>query len=40
VSVATAERHIANLYAKIGARGRVDAIAYALRGDLSHAAAR
>ena len=31
VSVSTVERHIANLYAKIGARGRVGATAYALR---------
>ena len=31
LSVATVERHIANLYAKIGARGRADATAYALR---------
>jgi DNA-binding CsgD family transcriptional regulator/tetratricopeptide (TPR) repeat protein len=30
VSVSTVERHIANIYAKIGARGRVDATAYAL----------
>jgi DNA-binding CsgD family transcriptional regulator/pimeloyl-ACP methyl ester carboxylesterase len=30
VSVSTAQRHIANIYAKIGARGRVDAAAYAL----------
>jgi pimeloyl-ACP methyl ester carboxylesterase/DNA-binding CsgD family transcriptional regulator len=29
ISVATAQRHIANIYAKIGARGRVDAVAYA-----------
>lgn len=31
IAVATAERHLANLYSKIGARGRADAIAYALR---------
>ena len=31
VSVSTVERHISNLYAKIGARGRVEATAYALR---------
>lgn len=30
VSLSTAQRHIANIYAKIGARGRVDAAAYAL----------
>jgi DNA-binding CsgD family transcriptional regulator len=29
VSVPTAQRHIANIYAKIGARGRVEAAAYA-----------
>jgi pimeloyl-ACP methyl ester carboxylesterase/DNA-binding CsgD family transcriptional regulator len=29
ISVPTAQRHIANIYAKIGARGRVDAAAYA-----------
>ncbi len=34
VSVATVERHIANLYAKIGARGRADATAFALRNGL------
>ncbi len=31
VSVPTVERHITNLYAKIGARGRADATAFALR---------
>jgi ATP/maltotriose-dependent transcriptional regulator MalT len=31
VSVATVQRHIANLYAKINARGRADATAYASR---------
>ena len=30
VGVSTVQRHIANIYAKIGARGRVDAAAYAL----------
>jgi DNA-binding NarL/FixJ family response regulator len=30
VSVATVQRHIANVYAKINARGRADATAYAL----------
>jgi DNA-binding CsgD family transcriptional regulator len=29
--VSTVERHLVNLYAKIGARGRADAIAFALR---------
>jgi predicted ATPase/class 3 adenylate cyclase/DNA-binding CsgD family transcriptional regulator len=31
VAVSTVNRHIANIYTKIGARGRADAIAYALR---------
>jgi pimeloyl-ACP methyl ester carboxylesterase/DNA-binding CsgD family transcriptional regulator len=31
VAVSTIERHLVNLYTKIGARGRADAIAYALR---------
>ena len=31
VAVSTVERHLVNLYAKIGARGRADAIAFALR---------
>jgi len=31
VAVSTLERHLVNLYSKIGARGRADAIAYALR---------
>jgi DNA-binding CsgD family transcriptional regulator len=34
VSVPTAERHVANIYAKVGARGRADATAYALRHGL------
>jgi DNA-binding NarL/FixJ family response regulator len=34
LSVYTIERHITNLYAKIGARGRADATAWALRHDL------
>jgi DNA-binding CsgD family transcriptional regulator len=34
LSARTVERHLANLYGKIGARGRVDAAAYALRHDL------
>ena len=32
---ATVRRHIANLYAKIGARGRADAATYALRHGLA-----
>ena len=34
ISVATVERHIANVYDKIGARGRANATAYALRHKL------
>jgi DNA-binding CsgD family transcriptional regulator len=34
ISGFTVERHITNLYAKIGARGRADATAFALRHDL------
>ena len=34
VAVSTLERHLVNLYAKIDARGRADAIAYALRHGL------
>jgi DNA-binding CsgD family transcriptional regulator len=34
LSVRTVEKHVANLYAKIGARGRADAAAYALRHGL------
>jgi DNA-binding CsgD family transcriptional regulator/pimeloyl-ACP methyl ester carboxylesterase len=30
ISLSTAQRHITNIYAKIGARGRVDAVTYAL----------
>jgi DNA-binding NarL/FixJ family response regulator len=30
VSARTVERHVANIYAKIGARGRANATAYAL----------
>jgi DNA-binding NarL/FixJ family response regulator len=30
VSVRTVERHIANIYAKLGARGRAHATAYAM----------
>jgi DNA-binding CsgD family transcriptional regulator/tetratricopeptide (TPR) repeat protein len=35
LSVRTVERHITNLYGKIGARGKADATAYALRHDLA-----
>jgi len=31
IAVSTVERHLVNLYSKIGARGRADAIAFALR---------
>jgi DNA-binding CsgD family transcriptional regulator len=34
LSVRTVERHITNLYARIDARGRADATAYALRHDI------
>jgi DNA-binding NarL/FixJ family response regulator len=34
VSVRTVERHNANIYAKIGARGRANATAYALTHNL------
>ena len=34
LSVRTVERHIGNIYAKIGARGRADATAYALTRNL------
>ena len=34
LSVHTVERHAANLYRKIGARGRADATAYAVRRGL------
>jgi pimeloyl-ACP methyl ester carboxylesterase/DNA-binding CsgD family transcriptional regulator len=36
VSLATAQRHIANIYTKIGARGRVEAVAYAFEHGLTH----
>ena len=35
VAVSTVERHLVNLYSKIGARGRADAIAFALRRGLA-----
>ena len=35
LSVRTVERHITNLYAKSGARGKADATAYALRNGLA-----
>ena len=31
ITIHTVERHLANLYRKIGARGRADAVAYAWR---------
>ena len=34
LSIHTVERHLANLYPKIGARGRSDATAYAIRRGL------
>ena len=34
ISVPTVERHISNLYAKIGARGRAEAATYAVRQGL------
>jgi DNA-binding CsgD family transcriptional regulator len=34
LSVRTVERHITNLYAKIGARGKADATSYAFRNGL------
>ena len=39
ISAFTVERHISNLYAKIGARGRADATAYALRHGLASVSA-
>jgi DNA-binding NarL/FixJ family response regulator len=39
VSVRTVERHIANLYRKIGARGRADAAGFAHRHGLADAEA-
>jgi predicted ATPase/DNA-binding CsgD family transcriptional regulator len=35
LSVRTVEKHVANIYAKIGARGRADAATYALRNGLA-----
>jgi DNA-binding CsgD family transcriptional regulator len=35
LSTHTVERHVSNLYRKIGARGRADATAYALRSGLA-----
>jgi DNA-binding CsgD family transcriptional regulator len=35
LSVRKVERHVTNLYAKIGARGKADAIAYAFRHGLA-----
>jgi pimeloyl-ACP methyl ester carboxylesterase/DNA-binding CsgD family transcriptional regulator len=39
IAVSTIERHLVNLYPKIGARGRADAIAYALRHRLHNRSA-
>jgi DNA-binding NarL/FixJ family response regulator len=36
LSVRTIERHISNIYAKINARGRADATAYAFSHGLAH----
>jgi DNA-binding NarL/FixJ family response regulator len=35
LSVSTVQRHVANVYAKIGVHGRAEATAYALNRDLS-----
>jgi DNA-binding NarL/FixJ family response regulator len=35
LSVSTVQRHVANVYAKIGAHGRAEATAYALRRGLT-----
>jgi DNA-binding NarL/FixJ family response regulator len=35
ISVATVERHVANIYRKIGVRSRVEATAFALSGGLT-----
>jgi pimeloyl-ACP methyl ester carboxylesterase/DNA-binding CsgD family transcriptional regulator len=40
ISTATAQRHIANIYAKIGARGRVDAVAYAFEHGITNPSTR
>jgi DNA-binding NarL/FixJ family response regulator len=39
ISVATADRHVANIYAKIGARNRADATAYAWQHGLARRSA-
>jgi DNA-binding NarL/FixJ family response regulator len=36
LSVSTVQRHVANIYAKIGAHGRAEATAYALTRGLAH----
>ena len=36
LSIRTVERHVTNIYSKIDARGRADAIAYALRHDINN----
>jgi DNA-binding CsgD family transcriptional regulator len=35
ISINTVERHLANIYAKLGVRGRADAAAYAVRSGLA-----
>jgi DNA-binding NarL/FixJ family response regulator len=35
LSVRTVERHVTNLYAKVGARGRADATVFAVRHGLT-----
>ena len=37
LSVSTVQRHVANVYAKIGAHGRAEATAYALRRGIAQA---
>ena len=37
LSIKTVQRHLANIYAKIGARGRAEAAAYAVRHGLADA---
>jgi DNA-binding NarL/FixJ family response regulator len=35
VSINTVERHLVNIYAKLGVRGRAEATAFAVRNDLA-----